>query len=82
MRYLRLAAIVGSTDVRRKFFGHREVMILSGARATGEDPVDYAKRVEALGVGEILLTSIDDEGSMHGYDLDLTMKVSQPLTCQ
>ena len=72
-------AITASIDVRRKLFGRREVMTLAGSRATGMDPVQYAKQAEALGVGEILLTSIDDEGSMEGYDLDLLTKVAQAV---
>lgn len=72
-------AITGSIDVRRKLFGRREVMTMSGTEATGLDPLEAARRAEELGVGEILLTSIDSEGSMEGYDLDLLSLVSQSV---
>jgi cyclase len=70
-------AITASIDVRRKLFGRREVFTLAGTQATGLDPVDAARQAEKLGVGEILLTSIDAEGSMAGYDIELLAKVSQ-----
>lgn len=72
-------AITASIDVRRKLFGKREVMTLSGTEATGLDPVEAAVKATELGVGEILLTSIDAEGSMEGYDIDLLTKVSQSV---
>lgn len=73
-------AVMASIDVRRKLFGRREVMTLAGTESTGLDPVEAARRAEELGVGEILLTSIDAEGSMSGYDIDLLAKVSQSVS--
>lgn len=72
-------AITASIDVRHKLFGRREVMALAGTEATGLDPVQAARRAEELGVGEIVLTSIDAEGSMEGYDIDLLAKVTQSV---
>jgi cyclase len=72
-------AITASIDVRRKLFGRSEVMMLSGTEATGLDPVEAAHKAEELGVGEILITSIEAEGSMEGYDSDLISKVSQSV---
>lgn len=73
-------AITASIDVRRTLFSRSEVMTLSGTKATGLEPVKAARKVEELGVGEILLTSIDAEGSMAGYDVDLLSKVCQSVT--
>ncbi|MCS7141321.1 MAG: imidazole glycerol phosphate synthase subunit HisF [Candidatus Nitrosocaldus sp.] len=56
-----------------------EVHIYGGKRPTGMDAVEWAKRVERLGAGEILLTSIDRDGTRDGYDLDLTAKVSSAV---
>lgn len=53
-----------------------EVRVRNGGHETGRDPVDYAKDLQAMGVGEILLTSIDREGVMCGYDLELIERVS------
>jgi cyclase len=47
-----------------------------GQKATGLDPVQWAMQVEALGAGEILLTSVERDGTMSGYDMDLVRNVS------
>jgi imidazole glycerol-phosphate synthase subunit HisF len=69
-------AVVASIDVRRKLFGRHEVFVEGGTRGTGEDPVDYARRMEDIGCGEIFLTSIDRDGTMKGYELDLIASVA------
>lgn len=68
-------AVIASVDVRRKFLGGYEVLSHSGTRKTGHDPVKWAKRMEEFGAGEILLNSIDRDGMMGGYDLDLVSRV-------
>ena len=72
-------AIVGSMDVRKKVFNRYEVYVQAGRKGTGMDPVAYAKRLQSLGVGEILLTSIDRDGTQEGYDLDLIQRVTQSV---
>lgn len=69
-------AVVASIDVRRKLFGRYEVCIDGGIVGTGADPIEYARRVEALGAGEIFLNSIDRDGTMQGYDIELIAKVT------
>ena len=49
-----------------------EVMIYGGSKGTGIDAIKWAKKVEELGAGEILLTSIDADGTKNGYDIELT----------
>jgi len=56
-----------------------EVMVRGGRERTGLDAVEWAKRVEDLGAGEILLTSMDTDGTQHGYDLPLTRAVAQAV---
>jgi cyclase len=56
-----------------------EVMTRCGRQATGLDPVEHARNVEALGAGEIILTSIDRDGTMQGYDIELTQRVSSAV---
>lgn len=72
-------AITASIDVNRKLFGRYEVVTLAGKEKTGLEPVEAAIKAEELGVGEILLTSIDAEGSMKGYDIDLLARVSKSV---
>ncbi|MDD2439547.1 MAG: imidazole glycerol phosphate synthase subunit HisF [Methanosarcinaceae archaeon] len=56
-----------------------EVVIYGGRKGTGIDALKWAKEVEALGAGEILLTSIDRDGTYAGYDLPITKKLSEEL---
>lgn len=57
-----------------------EVVIKSGTESTGMDIVEWAKRVESLGAGEILLTSKDADGTKDGYDLEMTKAVAEAVS--
>jgi cyclase len=57
-----------------------EVMVKSGSESTGVDVVDWARRVEELGAGEILLTSKDADGTKEGYDLEMTKAVAEAVS--
>lgn len=74
------STIVVSIDVKKTFFKGQQVYIYGGSKSTGEDPVEYAKKNEDLGVGEVILNSIDNDGMMSGYDVDLVKKVSKSLS--
>lgn len=71
--------IVVSIDARREDDGRHQVYGRSGTAPAGVDPVAVAQRVEAEGAGEILLTSIDRDGTMEGYDIELTRSVSDAV---
>ena len=68
--------IVVSIDVKRDGDGNPLVWIDRGRENTGVTAVEWARRAEALGAGEILLTSIDNDGMRKGYDLPLMKSVS------
>jgi cyclase len=68
---------VVSIDARRTRDGSYEVWTHAGTRPTGRNPVDVARELESLGAGEIIVTSIDHDGVMDGYDLELTHLISQ-----
>lgn len=70
--------VVVSIDVR-KHDGKYVCFSHSGAKSTGRDPVEWARAVEALGAGEILLTSVERDGTMEGYDLELIRKVAEAV---
>lgn len=72
--------IVVSIDVRRRADGSAEVVTHCGTRPTGLDPVDWARRVEAQGAGEILLTSVERDGTMRGYDVPLVRDVATAVS--
>jgi len=57
-----------------------EVVVRSGNEATGLEIVDWAKRVEELGAGEILLTSKNADGTKEGYDLEMTRAVAEAVS--
>jgi imidazole glycerol-phosphate synthase subunit HisF len=71
--------IVVSIDAYRHTDGSLEVKTFGATRSTGRDPVDWAKRVEQLGAGEILLTSINRDGTFSGYDIELTRDVARAV---
>ncbi|RYG25296.1 imidazole glycerol phosphate synthase subunit HisF [bacterium] len=71
--------IVTAIDARSKPSGGWEVYTHGGRHPTGLDAVEWAKRVVALGSGEILLTSMDGDGTQAGYDLALTRAVSEAV---
>ncbi len=68
--------IVVAIDARLKAKDQWEVFINGGQQATGLDVITWAKEVEKLGAGEILLTSMDRDGTKNGYDVELTAAVS------
>ena len=70
--------IVVAIDAKRRD-GWWEVYIYGGRKPTGLDAVEWAKKVERLGAGEILLTSMDKDGTTSGYDLELTRAVSESV---
>jgi cyclase len=67
--------VVIAIDAKRVGPGRWEVYTYGARKPTGLDAVEWAKRVEELGAGEILLTSIDADGTQQGYDLELTRAV-------
>lgn len=73
-------AIVVAIDAQQSASGNWEVFVDGGRVATGLDAVDWAKRAQDLGAGEILLTSMDRDGTTQGYDLELTRAVCDAVT--
>ncbi len=70
---------VVSMDVKKNLFGGYEVRTQRGKKRTGLDPVTFAKTIKSEGAGEILLCSIDRDGTMKGYDLDLIKRVADAV---
>jgi len=71
-------AVVVSVDARRTAAGFG-VFVEGGRRPVGSDPATHARRAVSHGAGEILVTSIDRDGTMEGYDLDLIRAVSEAV---
>ncbi len=72
-------AAVVSMDVKKGLLGKYEVLTHCGQKKTGLDPVKHAVEMERMGVGEILINSIDRDGTMQGYDLELVRKVADAV---
>jgi len=72
--------IVVAIDVRRNGSGNFEVMIAGGTRFTGLDALTWARQVEKLGAGEILLTSMDKDGTKSGFDLGITRQIADSVS--
>lgn len=69
-------AVIASIDVKRRLLGRYEVYADGGTKATGRDPVEWAKEMESSGAGEIVLNAIERDGTMKGYDIDLLSRVA------
>jgi cyclase len=72
--------MVVAIDAKRGESGNWEVFTHGGRRATGLDAIEWAKKMQALGAGEILLTSMDRDGTKVGFDLPLTRAVSDAVS--
>jgi cyclase len=72
-------AVIASIDVKRTWLGRQVVFSCTDKINSRRDPIVWAKQVEKLGAGEIILTSIDREGTWEGYDLELVRRVSSSV---
>lgn len=72
--------IVSSIEAKRQGRNKWEAYVDNGRQSTGLDVIEWAKRVEELGAGEILLTSVDMEGTETGFDLELVKKVTSVVS--
>jgi cyclase len=71
---------VVAIDAKRTAENKWEVFTHGGRNATGLDAIDWARRMVSLGAGEILLTSMDRDGTKEGFDLKLTRAVSDAVS--
>jgi cyclase len=72
-------SICVSIDVKKNFWGNYEVFTHGGTKGTGLDPVKWAMESESRGAGELLLNSIDRDGTMKGYDLELVKMIASAV---
>lgn len=72
--------VVAAIDVKRVGESRWEVFTHGGSQATGLDAIEWAQKVTQLGAGEILLTSMDHDGSTDGFALDITQRISETVS--
>jgi cyclase len=78
-RYIGSQSIVVSIDVKKNVFGKYRAYIRNGSKSTGLDPVAFAKQMEQSGAGELILNSIDRDGTFEGFDTELIRQVSSAV---
>ena len=75
-------SVIVVLDVKKKLLGGYEIFTHNGKKSTGINPIIFAEKAQKLGAGEILINSIDKDGLMKGYDIDLIDKVREKITVQ
>lgn len=72
-------SVIGSIDARKNLWGRYEVFTHGGSRKCGKNLVDWALELERLGAGELLVTSMDQDGTWNGYDIKLVESVTSKV---
>ena len=73
-------SVIGSIDVKRDIFGKYKVFTHSASKNTKLNPIDWAIKLEELGAGELLITSVDNEGTWQGFDYDLVKQITDKVS--
>lgn len=73
-------SVVFCLDIKKTFFGKYESFSYSGTNKVKISPIELAKKMENLGVGELIINSIDNDGVMKGYDLNIIKEIATQLT--
>ena len=67
-------------DVKKNYWGNYKIYIHNGSKSVNLEPISFAKQMEELGAGELIVNSIDCDGTMSGYDIPLLRAVSEVVT--
>jgi cyclase len=73
-------SVIVVLDIKKKILGGYEIYTHNGKKPTGINPIKFAKELEQLGAGEIIINSIDQDGVMKGYDLNLIDKIAETIS--
>jgi cyclase len=74
------STIVVSMDVKKKLFAKKQLYTYGGTKSTGIDPVFFAGLMQKMGAGEIIINSIEKDGTMQGYDLELIKSIAEAVS--
>jgi len=74
------STIVICLDVKKNILGKEQTWIINGSQPTGKRPLEFALQMEERGAGEIIIQSIERDGMMQGYDIELVRKISASVT--
>ena len=72
-------SVIASIDIKKNFFNTYKVYTCDGSKKTNLNPIKWAKDLESLGAGELLITSINRDGTWLGYDIDLLKKITSSV---
>lgn len=78
--YVGSSSVVVSMDVKKGLQGKYEILTRNGKNRTGLDPVKHAVEMEKMGAGELFVNSVDRDGTMQGYDVDLIKSISSAVS--
>ncbi|MBN9379442.1 MAG: imidazole glycerol phosphate synthase subunit HisF [Chitinophagaceae bacterium] len=78
-RYIGSQSMVVSIDVKKNVWGKHKVFVQNGSKNTGVDPIVFARQMEEAGAGELILNSIERDGTFGGYDTELIESVSKSV---
>lgn len=70
------STIIVSIDIKKNFWGKKTIHTYSASKNTGIDPIKFAQKMQEYGAGELLINSVDNDGFMKGYDLEVVRKIS------
>jgi cyclase len=73
-------SVIVVLDVKKRRLGKYEVYTHNGKKSTGISPIDFAEKAQGLGAGEIIINSIDNDGMMEGYDINIIEKIRRVVT--
>jgi cyclase len=73
-------SVIVVMDVKKKLMGGYEIYTHNGKKSTGINPVVFAEKAQKLGAGEIIINSIDQDGVMKGFDMNLIDKISEKIS--
>jgi len=74
------STIVVCIDVKKNLFGKYQVVYKNARKKSSLDPLEFAKKMEENGAGEIIVQSVDKDGTYEGYDIELIKKVAEAVT--
>ncbi|HOJ19250.1 MAG TPA: AglZ/HisF2 family acetamidino modification protein [Ignavibacteriaceae bacterium] len=74
------STIVVCIDVKKNLFGNYKLVYKNASRKIEDNPIEFAQKMEEYGAGEIIIQSVDKDGTYQGYDLELIRKVAESVT--
>ena len=73
-------SVIVVLDVKKKLLGGYEIYTHNGKKSTGISPIKFAKMAQKFGAGEVIINSIDNDGMMNGFDMNIIAKVREEIT--